>query len=412
MHAQAAGYVTSYSGKYLNQYANQHSAGGCAKNGDKDCYRVPPGWSDWHGLKGNSRYYNGTISNNGNATFHGDDQVKDYLPDIFWAHTKAFLAAQLAKQQAAAAAAAGNAENGNGAAAAAPWLAVLATPSCHGPFTPAVKYRGRFADRHAPLTPNFNASTADKSWLMRQQSPLASTLGVDRTHNARWETLLSVDDYVSEAVGMLDAAGQLSNTYILYTSDHGFQLGQHRLPGDKRHLYEHNVRIPLVMRGPGIAAGSSVDGIVLNIDVAPTIVDIVTGGDGAGVPDDMDGRSFLPLLAATRPGVAASPAPADSWRTDFMVDYHGQGKPACGLQTCPPPPADNFHVNDAYNNTYTCVRAFGAGPQNAMYCEFLDDERFIGGCSSYASGRKRMRNAFCVEAPLLLSPLLSCAAPR
>ena len=151
----------------------------------------------------------------------------------------------------------------------------------------------------------------------------------------------------------------------------GFQLGQHRLPGDKRHLYEHNVRIPMVMRGPGIAAGSTIDGIVLNIDVAPTIVDLVTGGDGSGVPDDMDGRSFLPLLAATRPvSTVSSPAPPNSivpWRSEFMVDYHGQGKMPCGLQTCPPPQnPHNWHENDAYNNTYSCVRSFGEGPKNAM----------------------------------------------
>ena len=126
------------------------------------------------------------------------------MPDIFWSHTKAFLTEQLKQQRQSTA--------DSGAAVAKPWLAVLATPSCHGPFTPAVKYRGHFSDRHAPLTPNFNASTADKSWLMRQQSPLQNTRGVDKTHNLRWETLLSVDDYVAEAVEMIDDAGQLDNS--------------------------------------------------------------------------------------------------------------------------------------------------------------------------------------------------------
>jgi len=350
VHAKAAGYHTHYSGKYLNQYALPGSPG-CVKKNEPGCFRVPPGWDDWHGLQGNSRYYNGTISNNGNATKHGD-KPEDYLPNIFFGHTKAFLEEHLAK------------ESKQGI----PFLAVLATPSCHGPFTPDPKYIGHFANRSAPRTPNWNASTEGKQWLMRQQAPISENVakGIDHVHNSRWETLLSVDDYVGEIVSMLKAAGQLDNTYFLFTSDHGFQLGQHRLPGDKRHLYEHDVRIPMVMRGPGIKAGTKLDKAVLNVDVAPTIVDIMTGS----VPDDMDGRSFKPLLLGT--------GDEDTWRTDFMVSYFGQGREPCGLQVCPPPKPDRFHVNDAYNNTYSCVRSgFDGSASDTMYCEFDDDENFI-----------------------------------
>ena len=56
-----------------------------------------------------------------------------------------------------------------------------------------------------------------------------------------------------------------------------WQLGQHRLPDDKRHLYEHDIRIPFIVRGPGVPKNSTEDAIVLNIDVAPTITDITTG---------------------------------------------------------------------------------------------------------------------------------------
>ncbi len=349
VHAKEAGYKTHYAGKYLNQYALPGSPG-CTKHGIPGCYRVPPGWDDWHGLQGNSRYYNGTISNNGVAAVHGD-APEDYLPDVFFGHTKAFIQAHLA----------------NESKQGIPFLAVLATPSCHGPFTPAPKYIGHFANESAPRTPNFNASTDTKQWLMRQLSPIdeSGAEGIDRVHNERWETLLSVDDYVGEVVSMLESAGQLENTYILYTSDHGFQLGQHRLPGDKRHLYEHDIRIPMVMRGPGIQAGSKVDQAVLNIDVAPTLVDIMTGS----VPDDMDGRSFLPLLKGQE---------TSDWRTDFMVSYYGQGVAPCWLQKCPAPPANNFHMIDAKNNTYSCIRSgFDGSPEDKMYCEFADNENFI-----------------------------------
>jgi N-acetylglucosamine-6-sulfatase len=187
-------------------------------------------------------------------------------------------------------------------------------------------------------------------------------LAIDGQHNMRWDTLLSVDDYIGEIVRMLEDAKEMENTYFLFTSDHGFQLGQHRLPGDKRHLYEHDIRIPFVLRGPGVTANHTVDSIVLSIDVAPTFTDIASGS----VPDDMDGVSMLPLLGSKK-------AP-DTWRTDFMVDYHGQGRQPCGLVQCPAPPADNFHLIDGYNNTYTCVRTLHVDGKGAdsMYCEFVD----------------------------------------
>ena len=347
----------------------------CAQRGDAGCDRVPPGWLDWHGLVGNSRYYNATIIDNGVRTAHGDDPIRDYAPDLFFAHTKAFLSDHLANHK------------------DSPFLAVLATPSCHGPFTPAVKYRGRFANESAPRTPNYNTSNEDKQWLMRQLSPITDPAGIDSQHNNRWETLLSVDDYISEVVGMLTAAGQMDNTYFLYSSDHGapraslcrcpahrrprapgFQLGQHRLPGDKRHPYQHDLRIPFVLRGPGVPKGGTVQVAVTNADVAPTIVDIATGS----VPAGYDGRSILPLLGPR------SEAAAAAWRPDFLVTYFGQFKLPCMLQKCPAPPANNWHTIDGANNTFNCVRtippagsAGATGVADSLYCEFDDDEDFV-----------------------------------
>ena len=353
VHLHAAGYATSYAGKYLNTYALPNSAH-CPSHNAASCFTVPPGWSDWHGLQGNSRYYNGTISDNGVMSIHGDRPVEDYLPDIFFNHTRSFVASQLGKIP------------------RVPWLAVLATPSCHGPFTPAPKHRGAFAGSSAPRTPNFNASQASidaKQWLIRQQSPLTAEVvrDIDSVHNQRLETLLSVDSYLKEIFTMVSNAAELDQTYFLYTSDHGFQLGQHRLPSDKRHLYEHDIRIPFFIAGPGVTAGSTVDAPVLSIDVAPTLVDLATGA----VPDDMDGASFAPLLRAA--------APSSGWRTDFLVSYYGMYG-SCGLQKCPPPPASAFHENDGKNNTYHCVRTLNSphlGGADEMYCEFDDDEHFL-----------------------------------
>ena len=124
-----------------------------------------------------------------------------------------------------------------------------------------------------------------------------------------------------------------------------------------------------MLRGPGVLPNHTIDSIVLSIDVAPTFTDIASGA----VPDDMDGVSMLPLL-----GAKAAPV---NWRTDFMVDYHGQGHEPCGLVKCPAPAADDWHLIDGYNNTYTCVRTLrvvdGEGAADSMYCEFADSEHFV-----------------------------------
>ena len=175
--------------------------------------------------------------------------------------------------------------------------------------------------RHAPSAPR--TCTTKHSHVLRARAAGDAT-NIDRSHNMRLETLLSVDDYLRKVVHLLEGAGALEETFILYTSDHGFQLGQHRLPGDKRHLCEtnrsdashpprsnvtpwspgsacatdeHDIRIPFFVRGPGVSAGIFIESPVLSIDVAPTLTQLGTGT----VPDDMDGRSFLPLLkGATR----------------------------------------------------------------------------------------------------------------
>lgn len=113
-------------------------------------------------------------------------------------------------------------------------------------------------------------------------------------------------------------------------------------------LDDHDLRIPFIIRGPGVPRGVKSEAIVLNIDIAPTISAIATGS----VPPNMDGRNILETFTPTM----ATPWRSDfmvPWRSDFMVQYKGQYREPCLLQQCPPPPKDNFHIIDGINNT--CV---------------------------------------------------------
>merc|ERR1712183_530712 len=111
-----------------------------------------------------------------------------------------------------------------------------------------------------------------KHWLMRQLPPIQEvSKDIDRYYRMRLEALKSVDDHVERLVTQLDSLGALNRTVLMYTSDNGYQFGQHRLSMDKRHLYEHDIRVPFVVRGPNIPKNTTSDKLVANIDIAPTI---------------------------------------------------------------------------------------------------------------------------------------------
>jgi N-acetylglucosamine-6-sulfatase len=334
VHVKENGYYTGYFGKYLNTYGIS-GAGGVK--------HIPPGWDVWMGLVGNSKYYDYSVSFNGVEEKHGHDYHHDYFTDLITNRSVEFL------------------HNATKNHPSQPFLLVAATPAPHDPVTPAPQFRNVYDGLHSPRTPNWNYHSNDKHWLVRAQAIMdKDTVNIsDTDFRRRWETLLSVDNLVSNIIKTLNEMNTLHNTYIIYTSDHGFQLGQFCIPLDKREPYEHDIRIPMFVRGPNIPKNKTVNSIVLNIDIAPTIIEM------SGSKTDtlaIDGQSFLQLIQVDDHGT-------ESWRTDFLVDYHGEGIPPCELNYCPPPPPDDFHEIDATNNTYTCLRTL-SDVQNDCYCEF------------------------------------------
>jgi choline-sulfatase len=104
-----------------------------------------------------------------------------------------------------------------------------------------------------------------------------------------------IDTQIGRVLDKLAATGELSNTYVFYTSDHGIAIGRHGLQG-KQNLYEHTWRVPLVVRGPGIKAGSRVKGNVYLSDVLATMCDLA----GVKPPESNEGISFKPVLDGTQ----------------------------------------------------------------------------------------------------------------
>ncbi|XP_061618877.1 N-acetylglucosamine-6-sulfatase isoform X1 [Phyllopteryx taeniolatus] len=338
-----AGYQTFFAGKYLNQYGHAEAGG---------VEHVPLGWSYWVGLEKNSKYYNYTLSVNGKAQKHGADYSKDYLTDVLANMSVNFLEYKSSYE---------------------PFFLMVSTPAPHSPWTAAPQYQHRFDDTGAPRDPNFDVHGKDKHWLIRQaKTPMtnSSVRFLDDAFKKRWQTLLSVDDLVEKIVSSLEARGELDNTYIFFTSDNGYHTGQFSLPLDKRQLYEFDIRVPLLVRGPNIKAGQTSQFLVANVDLGPTMLDMA----GINVNEtQMDGTSFLPVLEGK--------ANASSWRSDILVEYEGEGRnisdPACpllgpGVSECFP----DCVCEDSYNNTYACVRTV-APAADLQYCEFDDNEVFV-----------------------------------
>jgi N-acetylglucosamine-6-sulfatase len=116
-----------------------------------------------------------------------------------------------------------------------------------------------------------------------------------------------------EAIGeALDQRGRSEDTYVIFTSDNGYHLGEHRLHFAKTTHYEESMRVPLTVSGPGIDAGTVVPHIALNNDLAPTIADL----GGAAAPN-VDGSSLVPVL---REGTRPRPR---EWRSRFLnANWH------------------------------------------------------------------------------------------
>lgn len=156
----------------------------------------------------------------------------------------------------------------------------------------APRYGSRFEHARLPKPPSFNeADVSDKPRFTRKP-PLSHVrkLEIRALYRSRLRSLLSVDDAVRHIVGRLKRTGELNRTVIVFTSDNGFLLGEHRLTG-KSVPYEESIGVPLLIRGPGIPHGQRRSQVVGNIDLAPTILDL------AGAPrGGMDGRSLLPLI--------------------------------------------------------------------------------------------------------------------
>ncbi len=185
-------------------------------------------------------------------------------------------------------------------------------PGQPGGFVAAERHRGRYADRVMPRRANAFKPPVGKPALLRQIGDLPplgrATATTDEEMRRRAEMLLGVDDSLGRILETLTSIGQLDNTVVVFTSDHGYFYGEHGLNQERRLAYEEAIRIPLLVRYPRVVkAGTTPGEMVLSLDAAPTLLDLAGVTPAAG----LQGRSLVPVFRnQTR-----------EWRSSFLIEY-------------------------------------------------------------------------------------------
>ncbi|MDH7601324.1 MAG: sulfatase [Armatimonadota bacterium] len=265
---QKAGYDTAFIGKW-----------------HMDSQEGPrPGFNRWVSFKGQGSYTDPVINVDGVTSKH-----TGYMTDILTDYAVSWLKKPRKE----------------------PFCLYLCHKAVHGPFTPADRHAHIF-DHIKPQWPVSSQEdlTGKPDWFVkRQQMRRGKQTDEEFAEFVRryYATVVGIDESVGKVLAALDELGVTDNTVIAFAGDNGFFIGEHGML-DKRAAYEESIRIPFVMRYPKlIKPGTTIEQMVLNIDLCPTMLDIA----GVQIPGDVHGRSLRPVLTGG----------AKDWREDFLYEY-------------------------------------------------------------------------------------------
>ncbi len=281
---QQAGYETAFIGKW-------HMGGG------SDAPR--PGFDRWVSFRGQGHYYSPgerwTLNVDGQSVpqkGYITDELTDYALD--WLNSR-------------------NADK--------PFFLYLSHKAVHAEFYPAERHKNLYSDVEIQ-GPTTQADTEENyrdkpMWVKNQRNswhgvdfPYHSKLDIKEYFRNYCRALAAVDDSVGRVLDYLRDHKLADNTVVMFMGDNGFLFGEHGLI-DKRNAYEESMRVPLIAQGPGMfEAGSTVPGVVANIDIGPTVLELA----GLQSPETMDGRSFL--------GLATGKIKPEQWRKNLLYEYY------------------------------------------------------------------------------------------
>jgi len=283
---QRSGYETAFVGKW--------------HMGNDDLPRA--GFDRWVSFKGQGTYINPDFNEDGVST-----KRTGYITDILTGYAVEFIKRQHQK----------------------PFLIYLAHKAIHPEvmqhgdgsvnladaelFIPAERHRNLYQGAPIPRRPNYKRTPERKPSLQRRIGDLPplgpATATRDESILDRQRSLMAIEDGTTQILEALKASGQLDNTVVVFASDNGYFYGEHGLSVERRLAYEESIRMPLLVRYPkAVKPGTVRDEFALNIDLAPTLLELA----GVTVPANMQGHSLVRLLKGTR----------SQWRNSFLIEYY------------------------------------------------------------------------------------------
>lgn len=270
------GYRTAMMGKYLNGY-----------HADKD--GVPAGWSEWAVVSDGYKGFNYDLNESGKVVHHGA-AATDYLTDVLLGLGDQFV------------------RKGPG-----PFFLEVATFAPHGPYVPAPRDAEAFPGLKAPRTASFGARAAHGPKWLEGIAPLAEhdLAAIDVGFRKRVQSVQAIDAMIGTLRATLAARGEADHTYVFFSGDNGYHMGEHSLRPGKQTAFDTDIRVPLIVVGPGIAGGRSVDQITENVDLCPTFTDLAS----VAVPKTSEGHTLVPLLH----GKAVT-----DWRDLALIEHKGK----------------------------------------------------------------------------------------
>jgi N-acetylglucosamine-6-sulfatase len=299
---------------------------------------VPPGWGDWHGAGYGYWEFNYELNEDGVIDRFGGppppaSNAANYLTDVLNARAREFVALAASVHR--------------------PFVIEVATFAPHKPSIPAPRNANDFPGLSAPRGPSFDTNNTDPPAWLGHRAPLTRQHLelIDKGFRMRAQSVEAVDKLIADLEATLRAHGLAKDTYIVFSSDNGYHMGEHRLLSGKQTAFDSDIRVPLIVVGPGVARGRRVGALVQNIDLYPTFTELA----GARPTGPVDGRSLVPLLNARR-------GERLWWRSLALIEHRGG--------TRPPDPDFEYGTLGGNPTSYEAIRL-----ARAVYVEYVDGER-------------------------------------
>jgi len=311
------GYRTGFVGKYLNGYPMTTDLTNPVAGQGPTAYRVPPGWDEWHVAANGYREFRYRLTRAVDGTKRSSFYRGRYLTDVLAARAQHFIHRARTEHP------------------RQPFFLEVATFSPHsrvkpdpngGPLFPAAR-RDRPGALYAhgdcggvdcaTLTArngqaSYDEPTGDKPRWVPRSSVSGAAGQLTTNFRDRVRMVQSINDLLARLRSTLAAEGVTGDTYVVFSSDNGFHLGQHRLRRGKGTPYETDIRVPLVVTGPGVRVGRRREEVVQNIDLSATFQQMAGLDVAPG-----DGRGLRPLLRGRHP----------AWREAALVEHVHTGAP-------------------------------------------------------------------------------------